>query len=383
MALMVWLGCSRVWAGEALPEPDRRAPLILYTAFAGERLKPLIAEIKASLKIEVTVIQVDKDNLLTRLLPNDLQPVPDLVLVPEVGRLERLAASGLIRPLHGADMPPEVANDLRVASERIPPQWQIAHKKWLTVAKFSQVIVVSRYRPQTRNLSRTVELGSKDFAERICPTTQVTSPSFRLLVTNILKQNGHEATRNWLEQVVKNMVVEGSNQAEGVKKDGLEEERILQQFLLRQCDIALVSSRALARRLEAETGNSASLLDQSRMIWADGFTLGATSAKEPSPAKKTKASDLGVTMDGIGLALTSQSTHSREAAEVANFLLGETGQRLLAAALWSYPIIEGVPLSNPVARLGPFTPADTELDRLIPLFDEAAAIANMVAEKQE
>ena len=119
------------------------------------------------------------------------------------------------------------------------------------------------------------------------------------------------------------------------------------------------------------------------MIWADGFTLGATGAKRTKPRKKTKASDLGTTMDGIGLALTSQSTHSREAAEVATYLLGEPGQRLLAAALWSYPIIEGVPLSNPVARLGPFNPANTGLDRLIPLFDEAAAIANMVAEEQE
>ena len=246
MALMVWLGSSRVWAGEAVPEPGRRASLILYTAFAGERLQPLIAEIKAVLKIEVTVVQVDKDNLLTRLLPNDLQPVPDLVLLAEVGRLERLAASELVRPLQGSDMPPEVATDLLAATERIPPQWRVANKKWLTVAKFSQAIVVSRYRLQTRNLSRTVELGSQDFAERICSTTQVTSPSFRLLVASILKQNGHEATRTWLEQVVKNMKAEGSDQTEGVKTDGLEEERILQQFLQRQCDIALVSSRALA-----------------------------------------------------------------------------------------------------------------------------------------
>lgn len=350
----------------------------LYTPFDPHRLASLVEAIKKSLKIEVNLVQVDKENMADRLQNNPLQPSADILLMSESGRFERLDRAGLIRsfnPTKKEDqfLTPEAHLALKTATQAIPPQWQMARGQWLTVGKFARLLVIRDSFDRAKQVKGYLDLTRPEFAARICQNNQLESRTYQSLLALLLTRIDHDATANWLTVVKRNFAPLTLAEQATIDASLPEEERILRQLSQRLCDIALVSSRSLGSLADQSSREKQNYFKGFKLIWPQLPPPRLESDESPAAAKILTG---GVAMEAIGLALPLSSSHTKEAAEIAQFLLSDEGQKLLADALYSYPIKPGVEIPQSLVRLGGFNQDMTPLEQILPFFDEAAAIAD-------
>ncbi|MDI9408044.1 MAG: hypothetical protein QM523_02235 [Candidatus Pacebacteria bacterium] len=356
-----------------IPTANSLALLNLYSPFDPHRLAALAEVIKKKLMIEVNLVQIDKENMAARLQKNPLQPSPDLLLMADSGRLERLARADLIRsftPSKKDDqfLTPEAHLELKSAIQAIPPQWQMDKGQWVTVGKFARLVVVREGYPRSNRVIGYLDLSRPEFAEKICQNNQLYSITYQSLLAQILMRIEREATAKWLTEVKRNFAPLSLTEQASIDASLPEEERILRQLSQNLCDIALVSSRSLGILADRTGPEDQKYFKRFKVIWPQLPPM-AVADKVSNPMTA------GVAMEAIGLVLPINSSHTKEAAEIALFLLSDEGQKLLAEILHSYPVKPGVEIPKSLVWLGGFTQDTTPLDRLLPRYDEAAAIA--------
>lgn len=336
------------------PEASKDAPkdsakdlpkLTLYTSFDPQRLTPVIAEFQKAHGIAVQVESDQADLMLGRLLREGATTAADVALLPTLTRAERAATAGLLVPVTIPDL-----------DKAIPAAYRDAGGRWIAVTGFVRAVVTSGEKVKPAEVARYDDLGKPALKGRLClpPLGRLASRAF--LATQMIPDP--VAAETWLKSVTANAVP--LPPADGPMLADAEDRPLVQALLDGKCDAALIGSRTLARLADKGDDPLRPALDKLTVtfpIIGDGR---------------------GTPVDVVTIGAT-QATGRREAAvKLITFLTGDTGQRLLAEALWGYPLKPGTPLSNPVTRWGPFKADPTPLSALLPLLPQAAALAERV-----
>lgn len=330
----------------AVPEPAKEAPrLTLYTSFDPQRLAPLLAEFLKASGIPVQVEMDQADLLLGRLLREGATTAADVVLLPTLTRAERAATAGLFVPVTVPDI-----------DKAIPAAYRDPGGRWIAVTGFVRAAVGLAEKVKASDLTRYDDLAKPAYKGRLClpPLGRLASRSF--LATQMIPDP--IAAETWLKGVTANAVTLTPDTAAPVPD--AEDRPLVQALLDGKCDVALIGSRTLARLSDKGDDPLRPALDKLSVSFP---TLGE---------------GRGTPVDVVTIGAT-QATGRREAAvKLMAYLTSDTGQRLLAEALWGYPLKPGTPLSNPVTRWGPFKADPTPLAQLLPLLPQAAALADRV-----
>lgn len=319
--------------------------LTLYTSFDPQRLAPVFAEFQKAQGIAVQVESDQADLMLGRLLREGATTAADVALLPALTRAERAATAGLLVPVTVPDL-----------DKAIPPAYRDAGGRWIAVTGFVRAVVTTGDKVKPGDIGRYEDLGKPALKGRLClpPLGRLASRAF--LATQMIPDP--LAAEAWLKGVTANAVT--LPPADGPALPDAEDRPLVQALLDGKCDAALIGSRTLARLADKGDDPLRPALDKLTVTFpviGDGR---------------------GTPVEVVTIGAT-QATGRREAAvKLITFLTGDTGQRLLAEALWGYPLKPGTPLSNPVTRWGPFKADPTPLSALLPLLPQAAALAERV-----
>lgn len=349
--------------GQPTPTPSPRAeapappplPLTIYTSFDPARLKTVFADFTKSTGIEVNIETDEPDLLLGRLLTEGSATPADLVLLPNLARFDRAATAGLFQPL----ALPEV-------EKAIPAAYRDPLGRWFGLASFARGIVYANQRVKPGALSTYQDLARPTWFNHVCLPT-LSRSSNRTLIAAIIHHIGPAATEVWARALILNgvrMPAEPSSDR-GVP-DG-DDRALLKALASGSCDVAIISSRTLARLGDKGEQADKDALDRIGVVWPNQNSWGTMIDIIGVGAPVTEAGS------GAGSGARAEGT-----AKAMAYLASDAGQRLLAEALWAYPLKPGVPLSNPVTRWGPFKADMTPLATLIPIITPASTLADQV-----
>ncbi|MCX8505240.1 MAG: hypothetical protein ORN98_01310, partial [Alphaproteobacteria bacterium] len=335
--------------------------LTLATPFAAENLQELIAEMQNITGVTVKLRIAPEAKIMARLLHKNGEEVPDLILIPALGLLERAMRANLLQTLPDSAHP---------AIAQAAPTAHDAKYYWVGVARYAYGLAYLT--PPDHELSRYENLAAPEWRGRVC-TPNLSQANERAFMASRLLHLGSARTSQFFIAMAENDALIADPAHAGVTRYSSQftsDQRIRFGLLGGFCDVALVNSRSLARltkEFSNNDGNDATLARQFgslHLIWPD--EEGDNAAHQAD----------GVSTDIIGLASPQASRKSERIqqaiSQVTRYLLSETGQLQLADGLFAYPIRAGVPLSNEVARWGPFRADSIGYDRLLPAFDSLA-----------
>jgi iron(III) transport system substrate-binding protein len=315
----------------------------LYSAFDPARLKPVFAEFSKESGIAIELQADMPDILLGRLLREGPATSADLILLPNLTRFDRAATAGLLQP-----------RAVPALEEAVPPSYRDPSARWFGIASFARGVAYRTDKVKPGEIVHYEDLAKPQWKGRLC-IPPIDRPGNRTLFASLLLHDGAAAAGQWIQAVGANAVAlpppEGKPEIDG------DDRPLIRALGAGKCDAAIIGSRTLARLADRGDDKDKAILDQLAVVWPNQDTSGTQ-----------------IDIVGVGLAGTGDK---RDAAlKVMAYLASDTGQRLLAEALWAYPMKAGVPLSNPVTRWGPFKADETPLSTLLPLLEQAGDLAD-------
>jgi iron(III) transport system substrate-binding protein len=324
-----------------VPAPPPPPPHVtIYTSFDPARLKTAFADFTKASGIDVAIESDEPDLLLGRLLTEGAGTPADLVLLPNLARFDRAATAGLFQPLSLPEL--ERAVPAAYATQRVKPG------------------EIQSYQ----------DLARPKWYGKVCLPT-LSRLSNRTLVASIIHHMGPAATEVWARALILNgvrMPAEASD--DRAFPDG-DDRALLKALASGTCDVAIISSRTVARLGDKGEQADKEALDKIGIVWPNQAGWG------------TMIDIIGVGIPGMAggngtpVAMPS-GDHGEAVVKALTYIASDTGQRLLAEAFWAYPIKPGVPLSNPVTRWGPFKADTTPLATFIPIISAAASLTDQV-----
>jgi len=341
VAAVICVMSSSASAQEATQKPR----LTLLSSFDPERLAPFMAQMQAEAGMEIKLESADDDLILGRLAAG--APV-DLVLMSNVARLELAASAGLLAKL------------APTGADRLPPVLREAEGRWVPIATVARPILFAQGKVKQTEITSYADLAGPVWRGRLC-LPQPNQPGLLLLLAGMTHRRGVEAAQLWATGVHANAVALKltppiNPEAVGVLSEDI---RLVEALASGACDTAIVSSRAIARLGDRPRDADRTMLEKVGVVWP-------------------RADQGGASIDIIGAALPMSGQRAEAATKLVGWLLGDTGQRLFAEAVYAYPARPGVPLSNPLTRWGPFEADRTPLTEISGQLDAAREISDKV-----
>ncbi|MDI9349133.1 MAG: hypothetical protein QM537_03920 [Candidatus Symbiobacter sp.] len=329
---------------------DAAPPVVtLYTSASAESLKDFVADLRDATGLQLKIRTARDAEILANLLHRNPDEATDLVLIASAGLLDRGRRAGLWQEL------PEAAR--AVIDQAATPH--DAKNYWLGVARYAYGLAYVT--PPAHEITRYEDLANPEWHGRVC-TPNLAEASERAFLSSRLAHEGSDRMSQFFIGLAANDALIANADGLGAARYSSHltaEERLTKGLLSGGCDVALVTSRTLARLTAKLPNNGASeaglprQFAHLRLMWPE--------------------SDIGVATDVIGLAISQLSPktepHQQAITQAIAYFLSERGQLQLADALYAYPIRPGVPLANEVARWGPFRADGLGLDRLLAGFD--------------
>ncbi|MFY7958711.1 MAG: extracellular solute-binding protein [Elsteraceae bacterium] len=326
-------------------EAGQKPRLTLMSSFEPERLAPLMAQMQTEAGMEIKLESADDDLILGRLAGGT--PI-DLVLMANYARLELAAAAGLLAKI----TPP--------GAERLPAVLRETEGRWAPIATVARPILYAQGKVKQTEVTSYGDLAAPAWRGRLC-APQPNQAGLLLLLASMTHRRGPEAAQHWAAGVHANAVTPkltppANPEAVGVLSEDI---RLVEALASGACDVAIVSSRAIARLGDRPRDADRAMLEKVGVIWP-------------------KADQGGASIGIIGAALPASGQRAEAATKLVGWLLSDTGQRLFAEAVYAYPARPGVPLSNPLTRWGPFEADRTPLTEISTQIDAAREISDKV-----
>jgi iron(III) transport system substrate-binding protein len=309
--------------GLALPtQADTAAKEVnLYSYRQPFLMKPLLDAFTEKTGIDVNVVYAKK-GILERLKAEGRNSPADAVLTADVGRLQDMAAEGLLA---------EVDSD--VLARNIPAQYRNDKGLWFGLTTRARIIFAHKERVKPGEVTTYEDLAKPHMKGRVC-TRSGKHPYSITLLASIVAEKGEKAAEAWAAGVKENLArkPQGNDRAQ------------VKAVYQGECDVSLGNTYYMGKM--------------------------ATNEKQPEQKQWAAAVDIifpnqdgrGTHVNASGGAVTKAAAESpaRKAAAVKllEFLSGDYAQKIYAEQNFEYPVKAGVPLNPMVQSWGAFK-ADT------------------------
>ena len=300
---------------------DGEGSLVLYSGRDEELIQPIVDAFTEETGIEVDVRYGNSAEMAAQLLEEGTETPADVFYSQEVGAVGALAKAGLL-----SDLPEETVAQ---ADERFRPA---EGTPWVGITARSRVIV---YNPDVlTELGIPVPTGVRELTDEKYKGHVAIVPSnagFQAFVTGFRVQEGEEAARQWLEDMI-------ANEADSTYENNL--------------DV-----------LEAVDNGDIAMGLINHYYWARHENRDSLTAQLVFPA----GDDPGGLVNATAAGITRTGADNPAATALIDYLLSPTGQETFVEETWEYPVVEGIADPEgipPLAELeGP--PLDlTDLDSL-------------------
>ena len=305
----------------------------LYTDRHYEVDQTLFDTFKAQTGIQVNVVKLDADPLLTRLETEGSATEADLIFLADAGRLGRAKEKNLLKPFSSLDHLDEIAPYLIDESQH-----------WIGLTKRARVLVYDPLRTNPADLSTYEALATEPWFNKIAirSASHVYNQS---LVASMILQLGEETTQAWLNGFVANFATRdlftGSKRPVGNDRDQAK------AVYNRLAEVAIMNSYYFGRMLFSE--------DAGEVAVAESLSVYFPNQDQDS---------FGTHINVSGVGLTKHGKRSEAAIALINFLLAASSQRVFADANFEYPIRQDVSPHPLLASWGEFKEQTLSLSAL-------------------
>jgi iron(III) transport system substrate-binding protein len=324
--LIILVGCNK----------SSSIALNLYTDRHYDVDQTLFDSFKEATGIQVNVLKMDADALITRLENEGAQSPADLVFLTDVGRLQRAKEKNLFQPFSSLD-----------AANTIPSKFVDEDNQWVGLTKRARVLVYDANETSVSALSTYEALSSSSLRIATRSSTHVYNQS---LVASLLALNGTESTRTWLEGLVARFAVRDplTQNRQPVGNDREQAKAVYSGI----ADVAIMNTYYMGHMLFSSDPLEVNVAQRLSIFFPNQTTTGTH-----------------VNISGIGLARHSNVFERGQ--QFINFLLSETAQRVFADENFEYPIRSDM-LPHPVLQSwGSFNEQDIVLSTLANFSQEA------------
>jgi iron(III) transport system substrate-binding protein len=267
----------------------------------------LFDEFKTQTGIQVNVVKLDADPLLTRLETEGTSTDADLIFLADAGRLGRAKAKDLLKPF-----PDQPALDV------VPDYLKDIDHEWIGLTKRARILVYDPKRLQEDQLSTYESLATGNLKIAVRSSSHVYNQS---LVSSMIEQIGVDATRTWIEGLVGNFAVRdpltGSTNPVGNDRD--QAKAVYNQI----ADVAIMNSYYFGRMLYSEVTSEVLIAESLAVYFPNQDSFGTH-----------------VNISGVGL--TRHGKRHANALTLVEFLLNATSQKVFADGNFEYPVREDV-----------------------------------------
>lgn len=281
---------QEIAAGES-GNSARQAPVVVYSDFAEQAVKPVFDAYTAETGVPVQFVIGSDQRLVEKLKTEGQKSSTDLLLISDAGTLMHAAEEDVLRPTYS-----------ELLQANIPDSLQDPENMWFALSIAVPAIVYDTRKVNPGELGGYDGLADNKWQGKLCLASSGETAN-RTLVAMMIAQNGERPTellvRGWVQNLATS-VLPGYGE-------------LLRAIESGQCQLGIVTTAHFAR-LQQENADTPVAL-----FW-------------PS------AEDGGVHINISGAAVTRHAHNPQAATALLEWMSGTAGQRLLSSASLEYPV---------------------------------------------
>ena len=317
------------------PSTNASEEVNVYSYRNPELIQPMFDKFTEDTGIDVNVVFAKK-GMLEKLKSEGKNSPADLVFTTDIGRLSDIKNSGLTQAVTEQSL-----------FDNIPENMRDNENHWYGLTSRARIIVASKDRIKSGQISRYEDLANPEFQGLIC--TRSGKHAYMVALTaSMITHHGVEGAEQWLSGVKSNLArtPEGNDRGQ-VKaiKQGV-------------CDIAVINHYYMYQMIS----------DPEQKPWAD-----AVNVIFPNQ------DDRGTHMNVSGMAMTKHAPNKDNALKLMTFLASAAAQEMYAQVNGEYAVKPGIELAEAVKQWGEFKQDNVNLTEIAMHRTEASKIADRVA----
>ncbi len=310
------------------------AEINIYSARKEYLIKPLLDKFTESTKIQINLVTGKANALLKRLEAEGMNTPADLFLTTDAGRLHLAKSKGLLQP---------VASEL--LNKAVPAHLRDTENYWVGLSQRSRVIIYSKERVRSEQLSSYENLADPQWKGKICirSSNNIYNQS---LLASLIAHHGLEYSENWAKSVVANM---------GRSPKGNDRAQV-SAVAIGECDVAIVNNYYVAKMMQSKKQGEREAASKIALFYPN-------------------QEDRGAHMNVSGIAVTAHSKNRENATKLIEFLISDDAQQWYAEKNNEYPVRSNIKVSDTINNWGfPFKQDNLNMSKLGEFNAEAVKI---------
>jgi len=269
--------------------------------------------------IKVRLIEAAGISLIERLKREGANSQADVILLVDAARITNAAKANLLQPINSESLTNDVPISLRDPDN-----------KWYALTRRVRVLVANPKVVDINKINDYTDLADPSFKGKVCLRNRK-SPYNQSLVANQLANKGEEATKNWLDGMIKNV-------SQPFFPGDI---AIVRAVAKKKCGVGIVNHYYVARMLAGVNGRRDALYSK------------RVNVLTPNPAHVNISAG----------AVAKYARNKSEAVKLLEFLASPKGSKGIAAPTFEHPLKEVN--QNPIVQnFGGFTPDNVTVEQL-------------------
>ena len=270
--------------------------------------------------IKVNVVSANADELMNRLATEGEDTAADVLMMADVGRLHVASERNLLQPV--------TSETLNV---NIPENFRHPEGLWFGLTMRARILVYHPDRVDVSELSTYEALTEPQWQGRVVTRTS-TNVYSQSLVASMIAINGVEATRTWIQGLVRNF----AHSPRGNDRDQAK------QVMNGEADVAIMNTYYMGRMLNSSDAFERDVAETLRVFF---------------PNQTTTGTHINLSAAGV----TKHAKNQANAIRFLEFLSGESAQGIFASANFEYPVNPRVEMDDLLKSWGAFNAQDINL----------------------
>ena len=269
--------------------------------------------------IKVRLIEAAGISLIERLKREGANSQADVILLVDAARITNAAKANLLQPINSQALQNDVPKNLRDPGNQ-----------WYALTRRVRVLVANPKVVDVNKINDYTDLADPYFKGKVCLRNRK-SPYNQSLVANQLANKGEDATRNWLNGMIRNV-------SQPFFPGDI---AIVRAVSKRKCGVGIVNHYYVARMLAGVNGRR------------DALYAKRVNVLTPNPAH------VNISAGGVAKYAKNKS----EAIQLLEYLASPKGSKGIAAPTFEHPLKE-VNQNQIVQNFGSFTPDTVTVQEL-------------------
>jgi iron(III) transport system substrate-binding protein len=313
--------------------------LNLYSSRHYDTDERLYTDFTEATGITVNRLEGNGDELIARMQAEGANSPADILITVDTSRLERAKELGVLQ-----------AVDSAVLEARIPANLQDTDNTWFGFSQRARIIFYDK-NDVTEPPMDYVSLADPKYKGLVCHRSSTNVYSQTLLAA-VIENHGEEAATAWAQGMVNNF----AREPQGGDTDQI------RALVSGECDIVVANTYYFARALRTDVDGVSGNIDQIGWIF---------------PAQDAE----GAHMNLSGAGVAANAPNRDNAVAFMEYLASDQAQQYFSAGNDEYPAVEGVALSESVAKLGEYKGDKVDLSAVAKNLATAQTIFNAVGWK--